>query len=215
MKKTINTKEFIQILNKVCDDIETNKDYFSELDRAIGDGDHGVTMSIGWNAIKSKLISLSANLSFDKICMQIATSFLSAVGASAGPLYATALIKGGAAIKDKMEINAKELSLFFTAAAKGIQERGKAELGDKTMLDVWMPSAKKIEEAVTHSDDIISVMEITSTESTLAMNATKDMQSKKGRSSKLGERSIGFIDPGAASSQMIIKSFYETIKKLD
>tara|TARA_B100000929_G_scaffold258941_1_gene222443 strand:- start:283 stop:930 length:648 start_codon:yes stop_codon:yes gene_type:complete len=215
MKKTINTKEFIQILNKVCDDIETNKDYFSELDRAIGDGDHGVTMSIGWNAIKSKLNSLSANLSFDKICMQIATSFLSAVGASAGPLYATALIRGGAAIKDKMEINAKELSLFFTAAAKGIQERGKAELGDKTMLDVWMPSAKKIEEAVTHSDDIISVMEITSTESTLAMNATKDMQSKKGRSSKLGERSIGFIDPGAASSQMIIKSFYETIKKLD
>ena len=215
MKKTINTKEFIQILNKVCDDIETNKDYFSELDRAIGDGDHGVTMSIGWNAIKSKLNSLSANLSFDKICMQIATSFLSAVGASAGPLYATALIRGGAAIKDKMEINAKELSLFFTAAAKGIQERGKAELGDKTMLDVWMPSAKKIEEAVTHSDDIISVMEITSTESALAMNATKDMQSKKGRSSKLGERSIGFIDPGAASSQMIIKSFYETIKKLD
>ena len=119
------------------------------------------------------------------------------------------------AVREKMEINAKELSLFFTAAAKGIQERGKAELGDKTMLDVWMPSAKKIEEAVTHSDDIISVMEITSTESTLAMNATKDMQSKKGRSSKLGERSIGFIDPGAASSQMIIKSFYETIKTLD
>ena len=215
MKKTINTKEFIQILNKVCDDIETNKDYFSELDRAIGDGDHGVTMSIGWNAIKSKLNSLSANLSFDKICMQIATSFLSAVGASAGPLYATALMRGGAAIKDKMEINAKELSLFFTAAAKGIQERGKAELGDKTMLDVWIPSAKKIEEAVINSDDIVGIMEIASTESALAMNATKDMQSKKGRSNKLGARSIGFIDPGAASSQMIIKSFYETIKKLD
>ena len=215
MKKTINTKEFIQILNKICDDIEANKDYFSELDRAIGDGDHGVTMSIGWNAIKSKLNSLPTDLSFDKICMQIASSFLSAVGASAGPLYATALMRGGAAIKDKMEINAKELSLFFNAAAKGIQERGKAELGDKTMLDVWMPSAKKIEEAVINSDDIVGIMEIAYTESEIAMNATKDMRSKKGRSSKLGERSIGFIDPGAASSQMIIKSFYETIKTLD
>jgi dihydroxyacetone kinase len=124
-------------------------------------------------------------------------------------------MRGGAAIKDKMEINAKELSLFFTAAAKGIQERGKAELGDKTMLDVWMPSAKKIEEAIINSDDIVEIMEITTTESEIAMNATKDMRSKKGRSSKLGERSIGFIDPGAASSQIIIKSFYETIKTLD
>ena len=215
MKKTINTAEFIQILNKICDDIEVNKNYFSKLDRAIGDGDHGVTMSIGWNAIKSKLNSLTTDLSFDKICMQIASSFLSAVGASAGPLYATALMRGGAAIKDKMEINAKELSLFFNAAAKGIQERGKAELGDKTMLDVWMPSAKKIEEAVINSDDIVEIMELTTTESEIAMKATKDMRSKKGRSSKLGERSIGFIDPGAASSQMIIKSFYETIKTLD
>ena len=83
------------------------------------------------------------------------------------------------------------------------------------MLDVWLPSAKKIEEAVINSDDIVEIMKITTTESEIAMIATKDMRSKKGRSSKLGERSIGFIDPGAASSQMIIKSFYETIKTLD
>ena len=75
------------------------KDYFSELDRATGDGDHGVTMSIGWTAVREKLDTLSDDLTFDKICMQVASSFLSAVGASAGPLYATALMRGGAKLK--------------------------------------------------------------------------------------------------------------------
>ena len=85
MKKNLTTEEFIKILYIICDDIEKNKDYFSELDRATGDGDHGVTMSIGWTAVKEKLDTLSSDLTFDKICMQVASSFLSAVGASPAP----------------------------------------------------------------------------------------------------------------------------------
>ena len=99
MKKELNTNEFIQIILSICDNVEKEKDYLSELDRATGDGDHGVTMSIGWNAVKEKITTLDDNLTFDKICMQIASSFLSAVGASAGPLYATALMRGGAKLK--------------------------------------------------------------------------------------------------------------------
>ena len=101
-------------------------------------------MSIGWTAVREKLDTLSDDLTFDKICMQVASSFLSAVGASAGPLYATALMRGGAKLKDLQSANTSQIADFFEAAANGIKERGKAELGDKTMLDVWMPSAETI-----------------------------------------------------------------------
>ena len=215
MKKNLTNKEFIKILYVICDDIEKYKDYFSELDRATGDGDHGVTMSIGWTAVKEKLDTLSDDLTFDKICMQVASSFLSAVGASAGPLYATALMRGGAKLKDLQSANTSQIADFFEAAANGIKERGKAELGDKTMLDVWMPSAETIKKASIDEENIIEILQQGALKANQAMESTKEMLSKKGRSSKLGERSKGHIDPGAASSAMIINTFFEAVKKLD
>ena len=214
MKKELSTNEFIKIILAICDNVEKEKDYLSELDRATGDGDHGVTMSIGWSAVKEKISTLDENLTFDKICMQIASSFLSAVGASAGPLYATALMRGGAKLKDLTVINSSQLSEFFDAAANGIQDRGKANLGDKTMLDVWLPTAKKIKDISSSTDDIIEILEQGSLTANQTMLSTKDMISKKGRSSKLGERSRGHIDPGSASSALIFKTFYEATKNL-
>ncbi len=215
MKKNLTNKEFVKILYVICDDIEKYKDYFSELDRATGDGDHGVTMSIGWTAVREKLDTLSDDLTFDKICMQVASSFLSAVGASAGPLYATALMRGGAKLKDLQSANTSQIADFFEAAANGIKERGKAELGDKTMLDVWMPSAETIKKTSIDEENIIEILQQGALKANQAMESTKEMLSKKGRSSKLGERSKGHIDPGAASSAMIINTFFEAVKKLD
>ena len=212
IKKNLNTKEFIQIFFKICENIEKNKDYFSELDRAIGDGDHGVTMSIGWTAVKEKLSEFSDDITFDKICIQVASSFLNAVGASAGPLYATALMRGGAKLKGLKSVNSSQMADFFEAAANGIKERGKAELGDKTMLDVWLPVSEVMKINVEQNEDIIEILLKGSLIADQAMKSTKDMLSKKGRSSKLGERSKGHIDPGAASSEMIIRTFYETTK---
>ena len=214
MKKELNTNEFIQIILSICDNVEKEKDYLSELDRATGDGDHGVTMSIGWNAVKEKITTLDDNLTFDKICIQIASSFLSAVGASAGPLYATALMRGGAKLKDLSVINSSHISDFFEAAANGIQDRGKANLGDKTMLDVWFPAAEKIKETSNNTEDIIEILEKGSHAANESMLSTKEMLSKKGRSSKLGERSKGHIDPGAASSALIFKTFHEAVQNL-
>ncbi len=215
MKKNLTTAEFIKVLYQVCEDIEKNKDYFSELDRATGDGDHGVTMSIGWTAVKEKLNSLSSDLTFDKICIQVASSFLSAVGASAGPLYATALMRGGSKLKDLKSSNGSQIADFFIAAADGIKERGKAEIGDKTMLDVWIPAAEIIKKTSLENEDIVEILKHGALKANQAMESTKDMVSKKGRSSKLGERSKGHIDPGAASSAMIINTFFETINNLN
>ena len=205
MKKELSTNEFIKIIIAICDNVEKEKDYLSELDRATGDGDHGVTMSIGWSAVKEKVSTLENNFTFDKICMQIASSFLSAVGA---------LMRGGAKLKDLTVINSSQLSEFFDAAANGIQDRGKANLGDKTMLDVWLPTAKKIKDISSSTDNIIEILEQGSLTANEKMLSTKDMLSKKGRSSKLGERSRGHIDPGAASSALIFKTFYEATQNL-
>ena len=212
MKEEINTQDFIKIVSDICASIEKQKDYLSELDRAIGDGDHGVTMSIGWTAVKEKLSSINSNEGFQKICTQIASSFLSAVGASAGPLYATALMRGGIAIKDKKFLDAMSFSLFLDAAAKGIKDRGKAEIGDKTMLDVWMPAAEEMKKQANSGANLMDALDSTVKNARNAMNKTKDLLSKKGRSSKLGKRSIGHIDPGAASSFVIINSIYQTLK---
>ena len=212
MKEKISTQDFIKILNDICESIEKQKDYLSELDRAIGDGDHGVTMSIGWTAVKEKLSSINSNEGFQKICTQIASSFLSAVGASAGPLYATALMRGGIAIKDKDFLDALSFSLFLDAAAKGIKDRGKAEIGDKTMLDVWIPAAEEMKKQANNGVNLMDALDSTVKSARNAMNKTKDLLSKKGRSSKLGKRSIGHIDPGAASSFVIINSIYQTLK---
>ena len=212
MKEEINTQDFIKIVSDICASIEKQKDYLSELDRAIGDGDHGVTMSIGWTAVKEKLSSINSNEGFQKICTQIASSFLSAVGASAGPLYATALMRGGIAIKDKKFLDAMSFSLFLDAAAKGIKDRGKAEIGDKTMLDVWMPAAEEMKKQANSGANLMDALDSTVKNARNAMNKTKDLLSKKGRSSKLGKRSICHIDPGAASSFVIINSIYQTLK---
>ena len=212
MKENINVNDFIKILSDICTTIEREKDYLSELDRAIGDGDHGVTMSIGWTAVKEKLNSIDPNDGFQKICTQIASSFLSAVGASAGPLYATALMRGGMAVKDKEVLDVVSFSIFLDAAANGIKDRGKAEIGDKTMLDVWMPAAAEMKKQANSDSNLIDAFKATVNRAENAMNETKNLISKKGRSSKLGDRSIGHIDPGAASSFVIINSIYQTIK---
>ena len=215
MKETISTEDFIIILNDICKTIEDQKDYLSELDRKIGDGDHGVTMNIGWMAVKEKLSTINPSDGFHKICTQIASSFLSAVGASAGPLYATALMRGGSAVKDKNLLDAMSFSLFLNAAANGIKERGKAEIGDKTMLDVWIPAADEMKKKASEGANLMEALECTVNTAENAMNNTKNLLAKKGRSSKLGNRSIGHIDPGAASSFAIINSIFQTLKEMN
>ena len=121
-------------------------------------------------------------------------------------------MRGGIAIKDKDFLDALSFSLFLDAAAKGIKDRGKAEIGDKTMLDVWMPAAEEMKKQANNGVNLMDALDSTVKSARNAMNKTKDLLSKKGRSSKLGERSIGHIDPGAASSFVIINSIYQTLK---
>ncbi|WP_347835053.1 DAK2 domain-containing protein [Gracilibacillus sp. JCM 18860] len=134
---TYTIENYKQFLYAVIEMMEKEKDYLSELDRKLGDGDHGVTMSIGWQAVKEKLDNELQNErdGGGEISKVVAKTFLNAVGSSVGPLYATGFLRGSKVLKGKTEFNHSELLDFWIAFGDGIKERGQAEVGDKTMID--------------------------------------------------------------------------------
>nr|WP_274655176.1 dihydroxyacetone kinase subunit DhaL [Paenibacillus humicola] len=196
-----------EIFNRVADRIEAEKDWLSELDRALGDGDHGVTMSTGWQAIRKKLDDFGEGSECAELFKAAGMTFLSAVGSSVGPLYATAFMRGAAALQGKRELDEDDIIAFWTAAVKGIQERGKAQAGDKTMLDTWMPIVEALQAGKSEGKDIATTLKEASAAGKRGMEATKDMLSRLGRSSRLGDRSLGHQDPGATSAYLIFSAF--------
>ncbi|NWQ44486.1 dihydroxyacetone kinase subunit L [Bacillus sp. EB106-08-02-XG196] len=202
-------------LKNVVNVMEDNKEYLSELDRKLGDGDHGVTMSIGWQAINEKLNEeLVTEDDCGKICITAGRTFLSAVGSSVGPLYATGFLRGAKVFQNKTELTGEDLKEFWVAFIEGIKERGGAEVGDKTMIDTLYPALKTLKSTFESSNDFVASFTETAASAKEGMESTKDLLSKRGRSSRLGERSIGNQDPGATSAYLILETFLTTVKSV-
>lgn len=200
-------KEFFREVFRM---VEEEKDYFCELDRKLGDGDHGVTLSIGWQAVYEKLNGeLKDEQDCGKIALVVGKTFLSAVGSSVGPLYATGLMRGGKVVKGKSELNDLDLKEFWIAFASGVKERGQANVGDKTMVDTLAPFAEKLEEEYEQTNAFLPAFKEALIAAEEGMKSTKDIVSKIGRSSRLGDRSIGVQDPGATSIYYILLTFLQ------
>lgn len=209
----LTAKDFKEYYKEIVNMVEEEKDYLCELDRKLGDGDHGVTMSIGWQAINEKLDDeLATEEDCGKINITVGKTFLSAVGSSVGPLYATGFLRGAKVFKNKSVVDDADLASFWIAFAKGIKERGEAEIGDKTMIDTLEPFFIKLEESFDATGDFHSAFEEAVAAGEAGMKYTKDIVSKKGRSSRLGDRSIGAQDPGATSAHLILSSFLNFIE---
>lgn len=173
--------------------ITENKNYLSELDTPIGDGDHGNNMARGVKAVQQSLISKEPTELTDA-CKQIAMALISKVGGASGPLYGTAFLEMAKKSKETSDIGE-----LLIAAVAGIKKRGNAKVGDKTMIDVWEPLTAKINEGTLSSKDV-----------TEAVDSTKKMVAKKGRASYLGDRSMNHLDPGAMSSGYLFTALIET-----
>lgn len=169
--------------------VESNKLYLSELDAAIGDGDHGNNMARGVSAVEGGF-NLKTPQDLTSALKLTAMAFISKVGGASGPLYGTAFLEMA-----KASSKTDDLSELLEAALAGIKKRGGATAGDKTMVDVWEKVLPTIKDGSISEDGIEEAVE-----------ATKDMQAKKGRASYLGERSIGHLDPGAVSSGYLFNS---------
>ena len=203
----VTAKDLIAMFDAIGATIEANKGHLSELDGVIGDADHGVTMSIGFSAVTEALAALDASSTEPTAVFNAAAkSFLNAVGASSGPLYATAFMRAGAAVKGRPTLDRDAVVAAVGAMAKGIQDRGKGERGDKTMLDAWIPAAEAMEAAAAEDRSLKACLDAAADAAEKGAEATKDMVASKGRASRLGERALGHMDPGAASAVTILRT---------
>lgn len=185
-----------EILEKVADEIIANKDYLTDLDRTIGDADHGINMAKGFKFTKEGLEDEFSD--YKSLFNKVATTLLSKVGGASGPLYGSFFMKFAASLKDIDELNREAFNQAFAAGVEGVKQRGKAEVGDKTMVDVLEPVSEALNLGKSY-EEVIKIAEE-------SMQKTKDIKANKGRASYVGERSIGYIDPGAASSYIMIKT---------
>ena len=196
----VTVKEIQEWLMKFTKEINENKSYLSDLDTPIGDGDHGNNMGRGVSAFEDAFKKEEPTTISDTFKV-LSMAMISKVGGASGPLYGSAFMSMMKATKDVDIINSQEqLGKIIEEGTNGIQARGKAEAEDKTMLDVWLP----VTEALKNNQLTADVIEN-------AKEHTKNLVAKKGRASYLGERAIGHIDPGAASSAILFQTLLDVI----
>lgn len=179
-------------MSKFAEKVETNKQFLSDLDTPIGDGDHGFNMDRGMKAVEEKLATKPADVTSG--FKMIAMALISTVGGASGPLYGTAFLEMA-----KKSTTTNDIGELLDAALAGIEMRGGAKSGDKTMVDVWNALVPDVKNGI-----------LTENRITEAVAATKDMIARKGRASYLGERSKGHVDPGSQSSGYLFEALLET-----
>lgn len=208
----MDSKKVIEILIKISEKIDKNKEYLTELDAAIGDGDHGLNMSKGFKAVSDKL-KAEEDDNIGNIFKNTGMTLVSNVGGASGPLYGTAFMKASMALKDKNEIDINDFLSALKLALEGIKSRGKSTEGEKTMIDALSPSIKSMEDSIKNGDSYIEVLEKGKNAALEGVEFTKTIKATKGRASYLGDRSIGHQDPGATSCFYILETIYEEAKK--
>lgn len=181
-----------------------------DLDREIGDGDHGENMDRGFQAVLPKLDDLPAGSTPGDVFKLVATTLISTVGGAAGPLYGTAYLRAATAAGSAVSLGPEELVAVLAAARDGIVARGKAEPGDKTMIDAWTPAVDAAGEAAAAGEDAAGVLDAAAAAAEAGAVATEPLVARKGRASYLGERAIGHRDPGAESSALLLRAAADT-----
>lgn len=176
------------------------------LDREIGDGDHGENMDRGFQAALIRLDDLPETATPGDVFRVVATTLISTVGGAAGPLYGTAFLKASLAVGAAERLDGPALVLALTAARDGIVLRGKAEPGDKTMIDAWTPAVDAAAAAVQDGSSPHDVLQAAAEAAERGAEATEPLVARKGRASYLGERAVGHRDPGAQSSALLLRA---------
>lgn len=207
----ITKAQILQWVETTAAVLAENKDYLTQLDSAIGDADHGINMDRGFRKVMEKLPSV-ADKDIGNILKTIGMTLISSVGGASGPLYGTFFMRSGMVVAAKEELSAEDVLNLLQAGVEGIVQRGRAELGDKTMFDAWSPAIAAMRASLAENGDTVVGLETAVAAAEQGMKDTIPLQARKGRASYLGERSIGHQDPGATSSYLILKTLLETIK---
>jgi len=196
----VNSEQTRQFLELYARKIQAADQHLTELDSAIGDADHGSNMERGMTAVVG---TLPASGTPSDLLRSAAMTLISKVGGASGPLYGTALLRAATSMAGKDEWTQDDLQEALEAAYQGLLERGKAQPGDKTMLDVWRPALDALPGGVGAAAQAASS----------AAEAPRDLTARKGRASYLGERSAGHVDPGSVSSALLFEALAEALEQ--
>jgi dihydroxyacetone kinase-like protein len=205
---SLDTKQMAAIIEGMAKKIEAEKEYLTELDNEIGDGDHGINLSRGFEAVEKKLPSLAGG-DIGALLKGVGMQLVSTVGGASGPLYGTAFMKAGMACKGLTEIDGPAFVKAMEAAVNGIKMRGKATEGEKTMLDALCPALKVMQDDVAAGKSLKEALQDAAQAAEKGVEYTKTIIATKGRASYLGERSLGHQDPGATSSLYLLQVLAE------
>jgi phosphoenolpyruvate---glycerone phosphotransferase subunit DhaL len=189
--------------------IAENKEYLTRLDSAIGDADHGINMDRGMKAVRAKVDGLEGD-DIGALLKTVGMTLVSTVGGAGGPLYGTLFLQMGTATAGKSELEPEDWAAALDEAVAGVQMRGKAEPGDKTMVDALIPARDAFSAALAEGASFDEALRRSAEAAEAGMEATIPLVAKKGRASYLGERSAGHQDPGATSSTMLLKTAAQT-----
>ena len=195
-------------LERTADVLHENRTYLTDLDSAIGDADHGINMDRGFSAVRDRFPTM-ATMDISTRLRTVGSTLVSTVGGAGGPLYGTAYLRAAGVVAGKQELSSADVVAMLEAFLGGIVARGKAQPGEKTMVDALTPALASARQALDEGATLAQITNRAAAAAEEGMKATIPMLATKGRASYLGERSIGHQDPGATSSWLILRSLAE------
>lgn len=197
--------KLLEVLNRIIADVAEQKDYLTQLDNVIGDGDHGINLDRGFKAVQEAVPSY-ADMEVDEILKDVGKKLMKVVGGSSGPLYGSAYKKCGVCLKGKTEISMEDFFNMLDTSIAQIQKLGGAKEGEKTMLDAMIPALNAMKESYAADADSKKALAAGVAAAESGIEYTKTIIATKGRASYLGERSLGHQDPGATSFTLMLKA---------
>jgi phosphoenolpyruvate---glycerone phosphotransferase subunit DhaL len=206
----MDAKTITTWMNEVAGAVRAERDYLIQLDAAIGDGDHGINMTRGFDAVVRALAQEDGSTP-GKLLILSGKTLVSSVGGASGPLWGSALRRGGRALGDAQIFDAERLVEVLEAALASVVDLGAAVAGDKTMVDALQPAVTTLRREVDAGTALPVAMRHAAEAAEAGMRATVPMQARKGRASYLGERSVGHQDPGATSTALIVRALERTV----
>ena len=209
-RMSLSYDDVLRWIRTFAAEVGTNKEQLTQLDAAVGDGDHGINMDRGMSAVIGKVDAAGQEQDIGALLKTVGMTLVSTVGGAGGPLYGTLFMQMGTAVSGKNELGPDDWAAALEAAVAGVQARGKAEPGDKTMIDALIPGRDALKSALAEGASFEDALRQSADAAGQGMRDTIPLVARKGRASYLGERSAGHQDPGATSSHLLLEAAAET-----
>lgn len=209
-RMSLGHDDVVRWIRAFAAEVGANKEQLTQLDAAVGDGDHGINMDRGMSAVLAKLDAATEEQDIGALLKTVGMTLVSTVGGAGGPLYGTLFLQMGTAVSGKDELGPDDWAAALEAGIAGVQARGKAEPGDKTMIDALIPGRDALKSALAEGASFEDALRQSADAAGQGMRDTVPLVARKGRASYLGERSAGHQDPGATSSHLLLEAAAET-----